>query len=299
MWIAGVAATVVSSLVLAVLGWAGPQLIDGAAAKDRLRQAARADGDLRYTVEYLDGGDDLVLPNGATLTDRQKSTLKDWSTPTNPMARLDGLVGELRAAGAANPNVLTVRVTLEGRRNQPIKVDTVEPVNIRRQAPYAGIFLSIPPQGGGNTIKMIFNLDEAHPIARLPVPVKEGDPPKPTQSDGMQPGPPFFQNTTLTLGDGEEDAIVIKSVATRWATSFDIRIAYRVGDQARTVTINNAGHPFAVTPLNCTDHSTFSDGHPSGPGHVSYQQVWQIRDDFTGADPATDPNHFETGFPNC
>jgi hypothetical protein len=299
VWIAGVAATVVGSLVLAVLTWVGPQIIDGAAVKDWLREAARADGDLRYTVEYVDGGFDLVLPQGATLTNGQKSTLKDWSTPANLMSGLQGLVEELRAAGAADPNVLTVRVTLEGRRNQPIKVDAIEPVNIRRQAPYSGIFLSIPPQGPGNTIKLMFNLDEVQPIARVAVPVKEGDPPKPTEKDDIRPGPPFFQNTTLTVNDGQEDAIVIQSVATRWATSFDIRIAYRVGDQAKSLIINNAGHPFAVTPLNCTDHSTFADGHPDAPGHVSYQQVWEIRNDFTGADTVANPNHFEIGFPYC
>ena len=63
------------------------------------------------------------------------------------------LIDELRISGGANPNDLMLLLALEGRRNQPIHVDDIRPVNIRRSSPYSGTFLHIPPQGPGETVK--------------------------------------------------------------------------------------------------------------------------------------------------
>jgi hypothetical protein len=298
VWIAGVAATVVSALILAAMAWVGPQVIDAAAAKDRVRKVAQGDADLRYTVTYLDGGYDLVLPPTAALTSAQISTLRNWSGGDGN-SKLNKLTTELRAAGAADPNILTLRLTLEGRRAQPIRIDAIEAVDVRRQRPYTDTFLSIPPQGMNNTIRMMFNLDEIRPVARTASPVGPNEPPRPIERDDVRPGAPFFQSATLTINDREEDAIVLQSVVTRWATSFNVRIAYRVGDQSKTLLITNGGHPFAVTPLHCTDHTVLSQGRQLVEGHVSYRQIWQNRNDFTGADPVADPAHYAIGFPYC
>ncbi|MFI5960022.1 hypothetical protein [Cryptosporangium sp. NPDC051539] len=285
-------------MTLAAATWVGPQLFDGAAAKDRLREATRGDSDLRYTVTYLDGGYDLVLPPDATLTAGQKAVLGHWGSG-DQLSGLEALTAQLRAAGAADPNVLTVRVTLEGRRNQPVKIDAIEAVNVQRRNPYSGIFLSIPPQGPGNTIKMMLNLDEVRPVVRAAIPVPSGDPPRTTERDGVRPGSPYFADKTLTIDDAEEDALVVQSIAARWATSFDLRITYRLGDQTRSLLVDNDGHPFAVTPLNCIDHSVSDRGQLVSEGHVSYQQVWELKNDFTGAAPVADPHHYPIGFPYC
>jgi hypothetical protein len=62
------------------------------------------------------------------------------------------------------------------------------------------------------------------------------------------------------------------------------------------LTIDNAGHPFAVTPVNCTDASKPSHGKD---GHADYREVWQMRNAMDGADPVATPSHFSIGYPYC
>jgi hypothetical protein len=292
-------AGVVTAGLLGAGAAAAPQVIDPAALGDHIRGLTRGDDDLRYTVSFIDGGYDLVLPPGLVLTDQQRAALRHWSLPGVP----DGgeppivrLAAQLRAAGAADPNVLTLRITLEGRRNEKVKIDDIEAVDVKRQPRFANVLVLGEPQGPRNTIPMMFNLDEFRPVVRTAEPIKATDPVKPTEKDDVRPGPPFFQRTQLTLGDGEENALVVQSITTRQAVSFRIRISYRLGADRKTLTIDNAGHPFAVTPVNCTDASKPSHGKD---GHAAYREVWQMRNAMDGADPVATPSHFSIGYPYC
>jgi hypothetical protein len=179
-------------------------------------------------------------------------------------------------------------LTLEGRRNQPIHVDDVRPVDIHRSAPYNGTFLSIPPQGPGETVKIMFNFDEFDPRARTP----SGDEP-------YKPGGLFFQDHTLTIEDAKQDTIFIKSITTRWAVSFEISVDYHIGDKAGHLLINDRGHPFALTPMNCADHTqSDADGHTTINGHAAYEHVWE-NDNFQAIKPVLTPKSYEIGPPYC
>lgn len=281
-----------AGLFLEHLTGVGSEAIDGASAKDSVRDVMRSDNDIRYSVTFLDEAYELVLPEDVELTRKQKKYLSSWSLDHQDQGGygLDTLVGELREVGGANPQELMLRLTLEGRRNQPIRVDDVRPVNIRRRAPLRGTLLFIPPQGPGQTIKMMFDFDEVEPRARTAV-----------DKGGVHtPGGLFFEDKTLSLTDGEEDALLIKSVATRSAVSFDVRVDYRIGDEAKHLVIDNNGHPFALTPMNCTDRTSLAeDGAVQGPpGRASYRSVWEMRD-FQTIEPVTDPGHFTVGPPYC
>jgi hypothetical protein len=225
------------------------------------------------------------------LTAEQKKFLQGWSVDSpDATDALGGLITDLRTRGGANPNELLLRITLEGRRNQTINVDDIRPVNIRRSSPYDGTFLNIPPQEPGETVKMMFNFDEISPRARIAI----------GHGGDYQPGGLFFQTSTLKIEDAKEDALLIKSIATRWAVSFDIRIDYRRGGKPNHLIIKDHGRSFALTPMNCADRTRLDNaGQPVVDGHASYEHVWKLNDDFHGIAPVRTPSRFEIGTPYC
>ncbi|GAB3806725.1 hypothetical protein [Micromonospora zhanjiangensis] len=287
-------AAVVAGAFSAVLLWAGPEVVDGPAAKDAIREVARSTEDLRYTVAHENDGWVIALPTGVELTARQKSFLGKWSLDyTDPDGySLDRLAAELRAAGGAEIPKQTLRLTVEGRRNQPIRVDSIKPVNVRREKPYDGTLLFVPPQESGNTVEMMFDFDEADPRAR--VAARRDD------SGEYKPGELFFQKKTLTIKDAVQDTLVVRSVASRWAVSFEIRIDYHLGNEARHVVITDEGHPFSLSPMSCADRTRLAaDGTPISQGHANYRQIWAMRGDFKGIEEVPDPNRYELGSPFC
>ncbi|MGC4804170.1 hypothetical protein [Micromonospora sp. DT233] len=294
IWIAGVMATVVAAVVAGLVTWVGPEAVDSRAAKDVVREAAGFKDDFRHTVTHENGGWVIALPAGAGLTPQQRSFLEKWSLENSAADgyTLDRLAEELRAAGGADVPEQTLRLALEGRRNQPIRVSSVKPVNIRRTKPHAGTLLIVPPQDSGNTLEMMFNFDEVEPQARIA-----------ESRDGgfeFRPGGPFFQKKTITIKDAVEDVLVIRSVVTRWAVSFDIRIDYYLGDQAKFAIIDNDGHPFSFSPTNCVERSrNAADGTSLGGGYAGYEHVWALRDDFQGIEEAATPNRYPLGSPYC
>jgi hypothetical protein len=295
VWLAGIAATLVGALLLVLV----PQVIDTPAAKDKVRAAVQPGGeqDVRSSVQFNDPAIQLVTPTGITLTPRQRRYLSTWKfgqfgpdqAPQDPDGySMEKLVDELRAAGAANPDELYLVIKLEGRRNQPLFVDNVRPINVKRTRPYAGTLVNIPPQEGGDTSKMIFNFDEIDPRAHQVI-SPEGGP--------YKPGGLFFNDKTLTIKDGEQDSILVKSITTRSAVTFEIQIDYRIGGQPKHLIINNRGRPFALTPFNCTKRTKLiKNGFI--PGEVFYQDIWELGT-ASGIDHVTDPAHHPFGSPWC
>ena len=286
--LAAVTGTVAATLVLTLV----PELFEVSAVKDGVRSVKPGGAeDMRHTVRFQDPGYQLVTPAGVTLTAAQRSYLEHWKLG-DPASRsrdgydLERVMRELRAEGAANPDELFLRITLEGHRNQPVFVDDVRPVDIRRTAPLKGAFLDLPPQDGGETLKMMFDFDEAVPRAREAVPAESSG-----SLEEFTPGGLFFHSGTLTVKDAEQDSIVIKSVATRKAVTFRIRIDYRIGDTSRHLTVDNGGRPFALTPVNCTRRGRLTEnGYVNG--RVSYEDMWQMGED-AGVDRVPDPGSHE------
>ncbi|WP_433812600.1 hypothetical protein [Actinomadura scrupuli] len=292
MWLAGIGATLVGALVLVLV----PQIVDAPAAKDKVRGAVQPGGgqDVRFSVQFNDPAIQLVTPAGVTLTPRQRRYLSTWKFGPDQASQnpdgygMDKLIAELRAAGAANPDELYLLIRLEGRRNQPLFVDDVRPVDIKRARPYAGTLVNIPPQEGGDTSKMIFNFDEVDPRAHQAI-GPEGGP--------YKPGGLFFNDKTLTIKDGEQDSILVKSITTRSAVTFEIQIDYRIGGRPKHLKIDNRGRPFALTPFNCTKRTELTK-NGFNPGEVSYQDIWTLGAT-SGIDHVSDPAHHPFGSPWC
>lgn len=292
-WVAGIATTLVGALLLVLV----PQVVDSPAAKDKVRGAVQPGGgqDVRFSVQLNDPAIQLVTPTGIALTPRQKRYLSTWKFAQDQPRQdpdgysMDKLIDELRAAGAANPDVLYLVIKLEGRRNQPLFVDNVRPVNLKRTRPYAGTLVNIPPQSGGDTAKMIFNFDEIAPRAHEAIPSDDGT---------YKPGGLFFNDKTLTIKDGEQDSILVKSVTTRSAVTFKIQIDYRIGGQPKHLIIDNRGRPFALSPFNCTKRTKLLKEGGSIPGEVLYQDIWELSRS-TGITHVTDPAHHPFDSPWC
>lgn len=283
-WSAGIAATVVGALVVAGVTGLAPDLIDGPAVRDKVAGAVSPD-EVRYAVSYRDPAFMQLLPAGIELTDAERAFLNAWSLDHRDPGgyNLDTLIADLHRRGGANPESQMLRITLEGRRAEPIRVDNVYPVDINRTPPLDGTYLDIPPQAPGETINMMFNFDEVNPRARVAV----------GGNDGATPGDPFFQQHTLTLTDTDEDTISLKSVVSRWAVSFKVRIDYRIGTRSGHLVVDNGGHPFAISPYPCVDHGTRDANKAwTKPGHARFDQVWKLRNDFTGIEQVKDPHHY-------
>jgi hypothetical protein len=162
-WISGIAASVVTTILATLALWIGPELIDSPFAKDRIRTAVRPEPPIRYTVEFLDDAFMMVLPSDVKVTPLQRRYLDNWSIenedPTHTGYTLNRLLTELRNGGGANPSYLDLKITLEGRRNQPIHIDRIYPVELRRSSPLQGTLLNIPPEAPGKTIKIMFDME--------------------------------------------------------------------------------------------------------------------------------------------
>ncbi|MFC7382817.1 hypothetical protein [Sphaerisporangium rhizosphaerae] len=259
----------------------GPDLFDIPAIQDDLREWRDAD-DFRYAVDYNDPAIQLVLPAGVDLTAKQAAYLKGWSLARegarNSDEKVPDLLKELREIGAATPvDVTHIAISVEGRRRQPIHVDAIYPVQIHRTAPYSGTLVNITPEGGGDTLQMMFNFDEITPRARTTI---DGDD---VSGAPLKPGVPYFDKHTLTIEDGKEDEINIAMTGTRYAVSFKIRIDYRIGGQRRHQIIGYGERPFLVTPFNCVDPAPrdkrgnfvmAKDGRDIVMGHISYDHIW-------------------------
>lgn len=251
----------------------------------------RGTGPIRYTVRYEDPGYELVLPAGLTLTDRQHQGLVDFLMPARAGREdPDTLYAELRAEGAADPRYLNLRITLEGRGEQTIHIDDIHPVDVHRTKPLDGTFIFIPEQGGGPISTMAFDFDETDPRARDAV------------SDGeySKPGGLYFANHSLTIDPGEEDDILLDSMTTRMAASFDIAVDYRMNGRAERLVIDDHGHPFNVTPANCTRHSISIPGEGLvSDGQAGYRSVWEWDDFNEPIRQVADPAHYKLSFPYC
>ncbi|MFI1585041.1 hypothetical protein [Embleya sp. NPDC020630] len=268
--------------------------------KQATRRSAQVEPDIRYTVQFQDNGWLLALPVGVEPTPEQQAYMRRWTLgpPYDDSYTFDRLAAELRVAGGAELGRLTLRVPLTSARGEPIEVDEIRPVDIRRTAPYAGTLVNVPPQDSGTTLKMMFDLDEIEPRARVAV---EGDDLQP------RPGGLFFQGKTLTLND-REDVLMIRSITTTHAVSFDIRIDYRIRNKPGHLLVTNNGRPFAVTPMNClhgakakpTPAAATEARNPALPpvpvevtrGPAAYRHAWELSD--SRLVEAADPGHVES-----
>jgi hypothetical protein len=273
-WVLGLILAAVATLVTSVLTGIPSQLFDVPAVQDELRSGA--DFLAAADIIYLDD-QGRSMATHATEVDAQLQRLL-----TQPGAAATPEFLELvRAAGGVNVEKLTIRVVLEGRRNQQIRILGIHPVVLEQTPPLGGTLFDAPPQGGDPAMQMVIDLDHPAPVVRevLHEP-GSGEP---------QAGRPFFANTTISLRDREQQVLVIRATATRHYTAFNLQIDYRLGDENKTMQISDHGQPFRITGLRTGPE----------PKTLTYERAFTLQDDFSLC-PVTDPHRIlTTPVPTC
>jgi hypothetical protein len=121
----------------------------------------------------------------------QVSTISQLDNVTAPL-----LTDQLRAAGSVDLSDLTLRVTLEGRSNQDVRILGIRPV-VERTTPLDGTLFFAPSQEGEPSMNMIVDLDDPMPVLRK-------------ADENGTPGRPYFDNNSIRLPDHEQDVLVIR-----------------------------------------------------------------------------------------
>jgi hypothetical protein len=186
---------------------------------------------------------------------------------------IEALTAQLRAAGGADLDTLSIRVLLEGRRNQEVRVVDIYPVNIKREPPFSGTNFYMPPQAGGPNLQMIFDMAERFPRAREFA----------MNGETIVPGDLFFRKATISLPDRAQDVLVIRATTKKQAISFELQVTYFVGGEQRQVVFNNNGKPFQVTATHCDAATHFASyanayelGKPYSPTNDS-RYLWKCK----------------------
>jgi hypothetical protein len=159
-WVVGLLVTALGATLVGVLTDVPAQLIDLDWAKDRLR----AGPDLRARVDVMhldDQGYSMAFANQFTPTPSERPLMRSPSYENRDRLSLD-----LRRRGGFDVERLTLRVVLEGRSNQEIRVVDIRPKDVRRTPPVAGTLFFMPPQAGAASIELLLNFDDSVPAMR-------------------------------------------------------------------------------------------------------------------------------------
>ncbi|MEU6404221.1 hypothetical protein [Streptomyces sp. NPDC046985] len=252
----GVLATLLTSWLLKAPG----QVFDTDAVEDGLRSGP--DSSVSAEVVRMDDEGlsaitrDEFRPNAA----QEQMLERRGSVNTAAFGRL------MRAYHAVSPEVVTVRATVTGRRNQKIDIEDIRPLITARTAPLSGSYLNVPPQGAPSTLNMLFDMDRPFPIARN-VDVDA------FCADGGQQkalGPPFFGQRTITLQDKEQQVLLIRAITTEHYVAFRLEVDYMLGNEKKKAVIDDHGKPFEVSALNLTPD-----------GKLGYHSVYELQSDFS------------------
>lgn len=206
-------------------------------------------------VQEPDQGNSMAAPDGYTPSSQ---TLREMSKPDEPpsMQFFNGVAAD----GGVGLQDLSIRLVVAGSNSQGINIMNVRLVSLRRQPPLGGTLFSVPPQAANPTLSMMFNLDEASPIARR-IAQWSGDDPRPAE--------PYFAGHTVSLAKGERQVFFIRTTTARFYATFDLEIDYTVGNDIgdmKKMIVGDGSKLFGVTGL-----------HP-GPrrGTVSYQHAYAV-----------------------
>jgi hypothetical protein len=168
----------------------------------------------------------------------------------------------LDAAGAVRVRHVTLRMTLEGRRTEQIRIVDIAPEIISREQPLSGTFFYRPPQGGDPIIKMLLDLDQNPPVPREVS----------WSGNAEHIGKPYFENSTISLTEAEQQVALVRVRSLQSYVKFRLKITYQVDGETRSTVVDDAGRPFEVTGPNLA----------TDVDKLSYENVFSLNgSDFT------------------
>lgn len=271
LWFSGVVVAAVTGLLVTTFTDIGSQLLDQPHLNDQIRPWA----DMRITsdvVQLDDEGSSM-----ATRDDRQLGAALLTSMQQSGAAASRDVVKAIHAAGGVNVETLSIRLVLEGRRNEEIRILNISPVVVEQTAPLSGTLFYAPPQAGGADLMMLLDFDRHRPVVSSIIRSPEGGP-------ALTPGQPYFDTNTISLKDNEQQVVMLRAQVKKYYVAFKLRVEYLIGGEKRSIDIDNNGSPFAVTGMhvNPTDNAWSYQRGFGIDGSFRYCRV-QNPQDFTGA----------------
>jgi hypothetical protein len=220
---------VVTAVVIALATTLSQQLLKSAqtvinrptgdAITVRALQLERRPSDSFLFEKPLDLTDaDLEAMNAATQNATAPAAFDDWA----------------RAHGGAADDYVNIKLVLEGNRDQPIRILDMVPLKTCRD-PYTGTLVYSPSAGADSTVRVGLDLDQPVTVARS---LHEG-----------QWGGPYFQEKTVSLTRGEQQAFEITAQTIRYACEFTLQFTVLDGSQTITQVVSDHGKPFRVSAI--------------------------------------------------
>jgi hypothetical protein len=259
-WIIGIVLASTATVVGAILTGIPSQLFDARAVKDQIRPG----GDISVVAEIVYLADE----------DRSMATGENYSPDAqlrHMLAQPGAAGGEspqftqrVRAVGGANLNKLTIRTTLEGRRNQQVRIFGLRPEITESGRPLAGTLFDTQPQAPSPNLQLKINFEEPSPVVREVV----TDPDTQEQRDGD----PYFDRNTISLDDREQQVLNVRAEVSSKYIAFRLAVDYRLGNgqDMKTFVVDNNGQPFRI-----------SGYHFNEDKQLSYQRVFWMQEDFS------------------
>ena len=160
---------------------------------------------------------------------------------------------------------MKLRLVLEGRRAEEVRIIDIMPEVIERKEPTQGTFFDVAPQGIDDDINLDLDLDSPNLVLLT-------EDPKPE---------PFFESKTISLKDREQVVLQIHVVAQMYYYSYRFKIIYFIGGEKREQIVSNGNMPFEITGPRCTPDRKA----------LSYRAVYALQDDFS-VKPAPHPEKY-------
>lgn len=144
---------------------------------------------------------------------------------------------EMKAGAYAAPGLL-LDLNFESTSQQTLDITNIRPVGITRRPIATGDAVWIGSQGGGSSLNMTFDLDDANPIAKQGV----GEP---------QQGQPFFGPRYMNVSAGSSQTASMRLYAYLGAYTFDIEVDYELDGAQYQLILTDDGKPFRITAFTC------------------------------------------------
>ncbi|MFG1802863.1 hypothetical protein ACGFI4_22245 [Micromonospora carbonacea] len=247
LWAAG--GGLASAVVGAVVAEVASRLTspDQAVRDDRAVEAAKQSAaqqkpPLSVNAYYYDRSDDAsVCLFPVPLTGEQRHRLLDLprtpTTVTDLAATGDG-VDTVYPGDQRHPYRLFTRVRLSvvGQWTGPVFVTQIRARVQRRSAPLSGAYVFEGSQGGGEPLKIGFDLDEPDSIARV-------------VTEKLELGAAYVDGHSLTLSPGEPLTVDVQAQTDRSYCEWVIELDVDLGGERRVLTVDDDGRPFRSSSL--------------------------------------------------
>lgn len=241
---------------------------------------------------YIGDSNTLAVPAGADLTNKQDRYLTGAWPPIIDDQRVERELFD--HAHAAPVEQTTLSIGLRSAPGRRVQIFGILPIDVVRAPAHAGTLLYLDRPSDEvplSNINLLLDFGEAHPIARLPQSQDRTQNTLPAYFPShniTMNGPPVGRDLRTRQGrDHYDKSLIIRSIISKGSVTFRIRIDYRTNGYVQHTVIDDRGHPFHLTAVNCV-----------GVGYASYQRAHTASFGGSGINPplVADPQHMQFSY---